>query len=210
MPNPIRCWAASGSSICAQLYIGVLRLLPTATQSYWSGLGSSQSIHYWSCWQYPFTLACTTKSFYWLYNNNTQYFQVLQEGTQDNIFTYYVTWDFGRFHKGDSKCLAYQDCVQIQLVLMYQYNLAWLTVSGTNLYHHNLLAYSFLRACQDIGALFLHFDVCEKECLPVNEELAKQASFRLQSAMQYLLRHSEWLPDGRGELKGWESLLVHV
>ena len=109
MPNPIRCWAASGSSICTQLYIGVLQLLPTATQSYWSGLGSSQSIHYWSCWQYPFTLACTTKSFYWLYNNNTQYFQVLREGTQKNIFTYYVTWDFGRFQfyfifKNNKKC----------------------------------------------------------------------------------------------------------
>ena len=75
--------------------------------------------------------------------------------------------------EGESKCLAYQDCVRIQLVLMYQYNLAWLTASGTSLHHHNLLAYSFLRACQDIGALFHHFDVCGKECLPVNKELAK-------------------------------------
>ena len=104
--------------------------------------------------------------------------------------------------KGDSKHLAYWDCVWIQLVLMYQYNLAWLTTSGSSLYHRNLLAYSFLRACQDIGAFFHHFDVCSKERLPVNEELAKQASFGLQNAMQYLLRHSERLPDGKGELKG--------
>ena len=104
--------------------------------------------------------------------------------------------------KGDSKRLAYQDCVRIQLVLMYQYNLAWLTASGTSLYHWNLLAYSFLRACQDFGALFHHFDVCSKERLPVNEELAKWAGFRLQNAMQYLLRHSKWLPDGKGKLKG--------
>ena len=93
--------------------------------------------------------------------------------------------------KGDSKCLAYQDCVRIQLVLMYQYNLAWLTTSGTSLYHQNLLAYSFLKACQEIGGLFCHFDVCCKEGLPVNEELAKQAGFGLQNTMQYLLRHSE-------------------
>ena len=50
VPNPIRCWAASGSSIYTQLYIGVLRLLLTATQSYWLGLGSSQSVYYWDCW----------------------------------------------------------------------------------------------------------------------------------------------------------------
>ena len=93
--------------------------------------------------------------------------------------------------KGDSKRLAYWDCVQIQLVLMYQYNLAWLTKSGTSLYHRNLLAYSFLRACQEIGVLFHHFDVCGKEHLLVNEELAKWASFGLQNAMQYLLRHSK-------------------
>ena len=93
--------------------------------------------------------------------------------------------------KGDSKRLAYWDCVQIQFVLMYQYNLAWLTASGTSLYHHNLLAYSFLRVCQEIGVLFQHFDVCGKECLPVNEELAKRAGFGLQNTMQYLLRHSK-------------------
>ena len=104
--------------------------------------------------------------------------------------------------KGDSKRMAYQDCVWIQLVLMYQYNLMQPTASGTSLYHQNLLAYSFLRACQDVGALFHHFDVCSKERLPVNEELAKWTSFRLQNAMQYLLRHSEWLPDGKGEPKG--------
>ena len=109
--------------------------------------------------------------------------------------------------KGDSKHLAYQDCVWIQLVLMYQYNLAWLTASGTSLYHRNLLAYSFLRACQEIGVLFHHFDVCGKERLPVNEELAEQAGFGLQNAMQYLLRHSEWLPDGKGELKGKNHFL---
>ena len=109
--------------------------------------------------------------------------------------------------KGDSKRLAYWDCVQIQLVLMYQYNLVWLTASGTSLYHRNLLAYSFLRACQDIGALFRHFDVCSKECLPVNEELAKQAGFGFQNIMQYLLRHSEWLPDGKDELKGENHFL---
>ena len=104
--------------------------------------------------------------------------------------------------KGDSKHLAYRDCVQIQWVLMYQYNLVWLTTSGTSLYHCNLLAYSFLRACQEVGSLFRHFDVRGKERLPVNEELAKRASFGLQNAMQYLLRHSQRLPDGRGELKG--------
>ena len=60
---------------------------------------------------------------------------------------------------------------------MYQYNLAQLTVSGTSLYHRNLLAYYFLRACQDTGALFHHFDVCSKEHLPVNEELAKMGWF---------------------------------
>ena len=109
--------------------------------------------------------------------------------------------------KGDSKHLAYRDCVRIQLVLMYQYNLAQLTMSGTSLYHRNLLAYSFLRACQDIGVLFHHFDVCGKEHLPVNEELAKQASFRLQNTMQYLLRHSKWLPDGKGDLKGENHFL---
>ena len=76
------------------------------------------------------------------------------------------------------------------------------SITWCSLYHQNLLAYSFLRACQDIGALFHHFNVCGKECQPVNEELAKQAGFRLQNAMQYLLRHSEQLPDGRGELKG--------
>ena len=97
--------------------------------------------------------------------------------------------------------MVYRDFVRIQLVLMYQYNVAWLTTSGTSLYHCNLLAYSFFRVCQDIGALFCHFDVCGKECLPVNEELAKRASFRLQNAMQYLLRHSERLPDGKGKLK---------
>ena len=91
--------------------------------------------------------------------------------------------------KEDSKCLAYWDCVWIQLVLMYQYNLAQLTTSGTSLYNRNLLAYSFLRACQEIRSLFQHFDVCGKECLPVNEELAKRASFGLQNAMQYLLRY---------------------
>ena len=109
--------------------------------------------------------------------------------------------------KGDSKCLAYWDCVRIQLVLMYQYNLVRLTTSGTNLYHCNLQAYSFLRACQEIGSLFRHFDVCGKERLPVNEELAKWANFGLQNAMQYLLRHSERLPDGRGELKGENHFL---
>ena len=41
VPNPIRCWAASWGSICTQLCIGVPHLLPTATQSYWSGLVSS-------------------------------------------------------------------------------------------------------------------------------------------------------------------------
>ena len=109
--------------------------------------------------------------------------------------------------KGDSKYLAYRDCVRIQLVLMYQYNLARLTASGTSLYHHNLLVYSFLRACQKIRVLFWHFDVCSKELLPVNEELAKQAGFGLQNAMQYLLRHSEWLLDGKGELKGKNHFL---
>ena len=81
--------------------------------------------------------------------------------------------------KGDSKRLAYWDCVRIQLVLMYQYNLAWLTASGTSLYHRNLLAYSFLRACQEVGSLFQHFDVSGKEHLPVNEELAKLTGFGL-------------------------------
>ena len=109
--------------------------------------------------------------------------------------------------KGDSKCLAYRDCVWIQLVLMYQYNLARLTASGTSLYHQNLLAYSFLRACQMIGVLFHHFDVCSKECLLVNEELAKWAGFGLQNAIQYLLRHSKRLPDGKGELKGENHFL---
>ena len=109
--------------------------------------------------------------------------------------------------KGDSKHLAYQDCVWIQLVLMYQYNLVQLTVSGTSLYHQNLLAYSFRKACQEIGVLFRHFDVCGKECLLVNEELAKLASFGLQNAMQYLLRHSEQLPNGKGELKGENHFL---
>ena len=109
--------------------------------------------------------------------------------------------------KGDSKCLAYQDCVLIQLVLMYQYNLVQLTTSGTSLYHCNLLAYSFLRACQEIGVLFQHFNVCGKECLPVNEELAKWAGLGLQNAMQYLLRHSEQLPNGKGELKGKNHFL---
>ena len=84
---------------------------------------------------------------------------------------------------------------------MHQYNVAQLTASGTSLYHRNLLAYSFLSACQEIGALFCHFDVCGKECLPVNEELAKWASFQLQSSMQYLLRHFERLPDGKMEVK---------
>ena len=90
---------------------------------------------------------------------------------------------------------------------MYQYNLAWLTASGTSLYHWNLLAYSFLRACQEIGVLFHHFDVCGKEHLLVNEELAKWAGFGLQNAMQYLLRHSEWLLHGKGELKGKNHFL---
>ena len=109
--------------------------------------------------------------------------------------------------KGDSKCLAYRDCVWIQLVLMYQYNLAWLTASGTSLYHCNLLAYSFLRACQEVLSLFRHFDVCGKERLPVNEELAKRVGFGLQNTMQYLLRHSEQVPDGRGQLKGENHFL---
>ena len=41
----------------------------------------------------------------------------------------------------------------------------------------------------------------------MNEELAKQASFGLQNTMQYLLRHSERLPDGKGELKGENHFL---
>ena len=109
--------------------------------------------------------------------------------------------------KGDSKRLAYWDCVWIQLVLMYQYNLARLTAGDTSLYHQNFLAYSFLRDCQDIGGLFLHFDVCGKEHLLVNEELAKWAGFGLQNTMQYLLRHCEWLPNGKGELKGKNHFL---
>ena len=97
--------------------------------------------------------------------------------------------------------MAYQDCVRIQLLLMYQYNILWLTASSTSLYHCNLLVYSFLCAYQKIGALFHHFDVCGKECLPVNEELAQLAGFWLLSAMEYLPRHSEKLPGGKGESK---------
>ena len=41
----------------------------------------------------------------------------------------------------------------------------------------------------------------------MNEELAKQAGFGLQNAMQYLLRHSEQLPDGKDELKGENHFL---
>ena len=41
----------------------------------------------------------------------------------------------------------------------------------------------------------------------MNEELAKWAGFGLQNAMQYLLRHSEQLPNGKGELKGENHFL---
>ena len=41
----------------------------------------------------------------------------------------------------------------------------------------------------------------------MNEELAKRAGLGLQKAMQYLLRHSERLPDGKGELKGENHFL---
>ena len=98
--------------------------------------------------------------------------------------------------------VTYRDCIRMHLVLMYHHALSMIPPVGTNLYHWNYLAYSYLYSCKVLGMMFRHYDVCRKYRQETNDELARTVGTGYRTAMLYLLRHTQ-MPDGRqtkGEL----------